>query len=330
MTDESDHFEWTRHQPPLNADLIEELLALWAGVFQYSFQEAEQLLLGEEVGENTDVIYVARDGVQIAGTCHLTISRADPRLGGLGEVAVPDEFRRQGLATKLCEQARDEFFARGGEALFLGTVNPGARRIYERLGWRQLTGATVMVCSKQSTPPDEFLEQWLRPNPGPWNVRVATSAIRVPMIPLALADHPWTILDANAGLCSTRHVEQNSCMGLYARYEQVMKQGAAFASWTDDNQLLGLATVKMDGTVARVDAFTHAFEQFGDRWQKLICRAVKWTAERPISECIALIAAANETKQDAFRSVDFVEVSSDDDIVIGERTIETKRFRFGF
>lgn len=327
MKDTPRDFEWTRHEPPLNTRFIDELLSLWATVFQCSFSEMEHVLRGDELAANTDVIYAARDGEQLAATCHLTISGADPQLGGLGEVAVPDTFRRQGLATTLCEHARKEFFDQGGEALFLGTVNPTARRIYARLGWQQLPGSTVMVCLKQQQS-GEFLERWLDPISGPRSVRPAGSDIRVPMIPLALADHPWTILDANVGLFSTRYVIQNSCMGLYPRYEKVMKEGAAFASWSDSDQLLGLATVKVDGTGARVDGFTLGFDKFGDRWQKLIRSAVAWTAKRSISECIASIAVADETKQAAFRSADFAEVSSDDDIVIGERRIETKRFRF--
>ena len=96
-------------------------------------------LLGKELKENHNVLYVEyRDG-KVAGTCLLTANRVGPKLGAFGHVATDSELRRSGIATALCRQAVEDFRAEGGEAVLLGTHSPGsgdgtAARIYYRLG----------------------------------------------------------------------------------------------------------------------------------------------------------------------------------------------------
>ena len=328
MTNSPRPFQWTHQQPPFPTGLIDEFLSFWERVFHYSFYETKGILRGEESANNTDVLYVARDGQRLAATCHLTISQTDPRLGGVGEVAVPDEFRRLGLATTLCETARDDFFARGGEALFLGTENPQAQRIYERLGWQQLPGTTVMVCTQRPAAAKTFLEHWFQRRSRPCRIKVAGSDIRIPLIPLALIDHPWTILDVHADLLSSRQYVQHSCMGLYPRYEQLVSKGVVFAAWTEDNRLLGLASVKIDGPFASIDAFAYEFDQGNSLWKQLIRRGLQWVAEHPISECYCLVAVSDETKHSAFHSENFVDVGTGESLTIGEEVIKTRKMRY--
>ena len=50
----------------------------------------------------------------------------------LGEVATDPKQRRSGISTRLCACALEEFRGNGGEAIFLGTGNPDAARVYYR------------------------------------------------------------------------------------------------------------------------------------------------------------------------------------------------------
>ena len=113
-------------------------------MFPIDFTPMERVLGGRECDTNLDIVYVVKDGSQIVATTHLTISRSDPRIGGLGEVATLATHRGRGLAGALCGRAAEEFDAAGGEGLFLGTDNPAAARIYQRLGWRYLPHTHVM------------------------------------------------------------------------------------------------------------------------------------------------------------------------------------------
>ena len=99
-----------------------------------------EVLLGHEVPKTIITVYVRRLAGKLAGACLVATSKEMPSLGGFGEVATSPDARRSGIATQLSHQARDDFGERGGQALFLGTGNPDAARIYFRLGWRKLAG----------------------------------------------------------------------------------------------------------------------------------------------------------------------------------------------
>ena len=169
-----------------------------------------EVLLGREVPETIITVHVRRLGDKLAGACLVATSRGLPSLGGFGEVATSPDARRSGIATDLSRRARDDFGERGGQALFLGTGNPDAARIYFRLGWRKLAGANLMVNVLNSDSPEGFLVDYFR-DLGPATVRGPSPADRVPMIPLLVSPQDWQMLDSNTGMLSTRYAVQDSC-----------------------------------------------------------------------------------------------------------------------
>ena len=176
-----------------------------------------------------------------AGACRV--------LGGLGEVGTSPAARRTGIATALTQQALDDFRDRGGQALFLGTVNPAAARIYHRLGWRKLAGARLMVNVLNGDSPEEFLVDYFRGSRRETlSVRAPSPADRAPMIPLLAAPHDWQVLDFNVGVMSTRYAVLDSCLGLYRRYAAIAGdgRGAWFCAGTDRGNVVGLSTARLD------------------------------------------------------------------------------------
>ena len=147
---------------PLQQDLADELIEFWADIYGTPLDVPREMLLGDETDHNLHTLYLARRGHKLAGTCLLTVSKAVPMLGGLGEVATASASRRTGIATELCSQAVEDFRARGGQAFFLGTVNADAARVYHRLGWRKLPGAGVMLNVTGRKSPEEFLVDYFR------------------------------------------------------------------------------------------------------------------------------------------------------------------------
>ena len=236
---------------PLSAGLADELAGFWQEIFETPFEESREVLgNGVEVGRNRDVVWVVRDGDDLAATCHLTVGASQPELGGLGGVATSTTHRRQGLAERLCREARDLFRENDGRAVFLGTVNPAAARVYFRLGWRRLAGSTVMLNVTEDISPEEFLVDWFREARGGVTVEKGTANARLSIIPLLLVPHDEQVLDANIDLLSTRYAVQNSCMGLYPRLTELIATGGAwFAAWTDQVRLVGLSTARPVGRV---------------------------------------------------------------------------------
>ena len=105
-------------------------------------------------------------------------------------------YRGRGIASRLCEQAVEEFVAQGGEAVFLGTGNPDAARIYHRLGWRRIAGTNVWARVTTGDSPEEYLADYFRA-PGQVSIVPGDASLRVPMIPLLVAPHDWQVLDGN-------------------------------------------------------------------------------------------------------------------------------------
>ena len=248
-----------RYKVPLSEALIDELFPFWASIFGEVLPDiAREVFLGAEDAFNEGTLYLRREGGRLASTCFTIQSKRAPGLAGFSEVATDPLFRGRGLATELCRQAVEDFRGAGGEAFFLGTVNPAAARVYHRLGWRKLAGANVMANILSGESPEAFLVSYFAAERA--TVVEASPAVRIPMIPLALCPHDWQVLDANASVYSTRYATQNSCMGLYVRFERVRSGGGGtwFAAMTAEGKAVGLATARRDDAGAfQIDAFAH-------------------------------------------------------------------------
>ncbi len=285
-------------EPPLPADVIEELAGFWEPIFEARYDDLRPVLAGTEVGKNRNLVYLIREGGELAGTSQLTISQAAPTLGGLGEVATAPAYRGRGIATRLCMRARDDFRAQGGRALYLGTINPAAARVYYRLGWRNLAGTTVMACTTGDDSPEGFLVDYFRAQEGRPRIVAGTAAARIPMIPLIVMPHDWQVLDANVGLYSTRYVVQHSCMFLYPRFQALTQGGggAWFGAQAESGALLGLATARLDEDGGcQVDGFAYRTAQ--DVWSELLRAAMRWGAGQGATGCWAGVSVEDEEKQ---------------------------------
>jgi GNAT superfamily N-acetyltransferase len=254
-------------------------------------------------------------------------------LGGAGGVATAEDCRRQGLAERLCREARELFREGGGEALFLGTVNPAAARVYNRLGWCRLAGSTVYANITGDLSPEEFLVDWFRGASGPVTVSPGTAHDRIPMIPLLLTPHSEQVLDANLNLVSIRYARQDSCMGLYPRYAGLAAGGGAwFGGWSENRRLVGLASARplaaVDGEsewTAQIDGCVHRVARAA--WRDLIESALSWAGEAGASEALVVTSVEDESKRIQFEANGFRSDGAGDEIDIGGRWVGTVRLK---
>jgi GNAT superfamily N-acetyltransferase len=317
-----------RVDAPISAGLAAELRALWNDIFAYSTEHPPDVppeaYLGSETEHNRLTVYLERRAGTLAGTCALTVPKRMPRLGGFGEVATRPELRGTGVATRLCGRAVEEFRAAGGQALFLGTTEPAVRRIYHRLGWRKLAGADVMANISSRDTPEAFLVDYFR-EPGQATVVSATPAVRVPIIPLLHAPHDWQVLDANAGMYSTRYRVQYSCMGLYRRYLAAVSGGAGdwLCARTANGRVVGLATACRVGSACQVDGFTHPY--FAAVWPDLMAAAMQRAATWGSTECRAVVCVEDEDKRALFEGLGFREAGTDADLSLDGYAVSAVR-----
>lgn len=253
------HYQFERTEVPVKEDVAKELGSLWGDIFKTDYSGMMGVLEGQESDFNTDIIYLARHNGRIVATTHLTVSRDDPRLGGFGEVATIAAHRGKGLARALSVEGAHEFDSLGGEALFLGTANPIAAKLYTSLGWQRLVRANVMLRTSVTLSPEEYLVDYFRDGAKlAVEVVVGSFRHRVPMIPLFLVPHRCIVLDAATSMLSIHVGVQKSCMSLYPRYEALDHRGAWFAATRSDGAVVGLASFKpVSVTAAQIDAFSH-------------------------------------------------------------------------
>ncbi len=317
-----------RLEAPLESRLVAELFGFWEPIFGGPIDLTRNALLGDEGPQSSIAVYVRRLGDKLAGACLVASSRTLPILGGLGEVATDPEARRSGIATELTRQARDDFAERGGKALFLGTVNPNAARIYFRLGWRKLAGANLMVNVLDGNSPEEFLVDYFR-SIGSVEVRDPSPADRAAMIPLLVSPHDWQILDINTAMLSTRYALQDSCLGLYRRYSALAEdgQGAWFCAGDELGRIAGLSTARLGGGGCRVDGFTR--REKTESWRALIRRATNWGADRNASPIWATVSVEDDEKVAMFESAGFRSVGEGEPFDLGGRQVSTLRCELG-
>lgn len=304
--------------------MAQELYSFWEEIFGPEPPDIPMgVFLGDEVDDNRLIAYLERDGDTLTGTCGITISRANPRLAGFGEVATRPDYRGRGIASRLCGQAVEEFVAQGGEAVFLGTGNPDAARIYHRLGWRRIAGTNVWANVTTGDSPEEYFADYFRV-PGQVSIVPGDASLRVPMIALLLTPHDWQVLDGNlpVPMVSTRYAVQSSCMGLCRKYYDLVKRDgtAWFAAKTSDDRLVGISTAWIgDGNVCNVDGFIHA--RFNDSYDALIGTAIEWGRRQDASLIKTRLSVEDEDKQTAFESLGFRKGSLNGTFMLDDREV---------
>lgn len=314
-----------RYNVPISEELIDEMLPFWASIFGGVLPDiGREVFLGAEDAYSWGTLYLQREDERLAGTCFTMQSKSMPALAGFSDVATDPHFRGRGIATELCGQAVEDFRAAGGEAFFLGTVNPAAARVYYRLGWRKLAGANVMVNVLSGKSPEAFLVDYF--GEGTATVVEATPADRITMIPLLLCPHDWQVLDANAKMYSTRYATQNSCMGQYIRYDGIRRYGggAWYAAKTADGKVVGLSTARRDDAGDyQIDAFTHGL--YGEVWESLVQAAIDGCSVQSSSSCYAVVSVEDEEKLSLFESQGFRQIRSGEEFDLDGRKVPSIR-----
>ena len=76
------------------------------------------------------------------------VSRRTPEVAVVGWVFTDPEWRQRGLSTFLLQTLCEHFTSRGGRAIYLGTENPSARRIYQKVGFTEYNGDVMQRLSE--------------------------------------------------------------------------------------------------------------------------------------------------------------------------------------
>ena len=223
----------------------------------------------------------------------------------------------------------EDFQRTEGLALFLGTVNPDAARIYERLGWQHINGSKLMVNLSGTDDYDSFIRRYFATSI-PSKICRAKPASRIPIIPLIIFPHAWSILDSNISLYSTTVEPQLSCLGLYRRYDYLRTrgQGEWFTLITEEAKFLGLSSAVYKGNNRyQVDGFCHP--DHDSFFIRLIQTAVNWCQSKKAVEIRFNVAKQDKDKEKLVRNVGFRTMEGEAYLESGNRKTRTLLYSTG-
>lgn len=246
---------------------------------------------GSESAYNDDFVYTAVDEEgTVHGTIHITVpkNQSGPKICGLSGLCCDLSTRGTGIGKKLFGIIAEESDSQDCVASFLGTNNPMASNIYYNFGYAYIPGSYVMARFK-GTNRVRFFEDYSK-KAERIEIRELNPADKIAVIPLFLNEGPGFLLDSNVDIFNNRRISQRSCMGLYPRYENLVKEGGkVFVSVSERGIAGGIASLKRNaGDRDSIDFF--CMRGFEDAAGALLDRCLE---ENP-SACVRISAEDSE------------------------------------
>ena len=281
---------------PDNKKETEEVLKL----IGLTFGEEEEMLerrqlCGEESEYNADYLFTAYEDGKLLGNIHLTVCGTNGTVGCLGGLVTVPEARGKGVATKLFADACECFDKLGGRMLFLGTGNPVAARMYEKFGFRFITGTAIMVRVKDSPLFDVCREMY---SDKEYEIIEMNDSCRVPIIPIVADRGRDILMDFNANIINNQYATQNSCTGLYPRFLKIKENGRVMVARLKNGAVAAVLTERSDGEIHNIDCF--AYTGFEEALPQMLEKAIEM--DRNYS---AVICKKDTEKLQLFKSFGF-------------------------
>jgi RimJ/RimL family protein N-acetyltransferase len=307
------------HQAPFDRDVARTVAGLWQDAFGAT-EYGVRRLLGELDGyEETcrDVLFLVRlvdpgdsrsEGT-IVGTSWYVVAKDNPRLGLLGGVLATPQVRRRGIATLATEATLAHFERHGGQAIYLGTVNPEALRVYEKIGFTTYSGIVrrALVGSARERG-DSFDASYFRVV-GSTTIRAATWGDQTGISALYFGPNDAVLLDAPTGKFESRVAAQTSCVGFYPplRDSTVGRAGLLAVLETDDHRIVGTVALHrhLATPVARRAAIDFCIVPGVDGADQLLAFALAHAARLDLTSVVAYVCERDELKAAALARVGF-------------------------
>lgn len=229
------------------ADKIEEMLGHKAPMYQW----ANQSMLRRPLGFGSYFYVVVVDSFPIANIKTMELQG----VGILGDVYTRPQYREKGAASQLMKILMDDFKARGGKALYLGTGFGGAPyRMYQKFGFSSVVenSGGMAYFSSGDFAQEYFCEGPAKLQPLGWRHYPTSSA-------LFMAPVPGVVRCAPQQLFGQRNSE-GSMVKLLAELQKDAPTCAVVGLQKDNGALVGLAMWDADPlwpSTARVDVFCH-------------------------------------------------------------------------
>jgi len=241
---------------PIEQNKIKQLYDLWLNNgydTKSDIDIVDEHLLGIEKKVSEIKLYTFETSTFIESSCITIYDKKLPNLAGLGEVCTEINSRGNGLAGKLCNLAKDDFFSKDvAQGIFLGTVNPKAQRIYEKLGWVKIPNSKIMFNSKKGESFEEFITKYYAEK-SEIIFNNSSPKFRIPLIAYFFSQISDNTIDLNAGIIGNNY--SSMCLSLYNKFDQITKDGGQWFVMSDHmNKIFSTSSFKnISKDVLRLD-----------------------------------------------------------------------------
>ena len=301
--------ELIRYESPF---AYEKAMALWIDVFgaEEALPETPHVD-GSEREENRDIYFLAQENGHLLGTIHSTIPRDFPAICGISGMCTAPDARGKGLGRLLFSKIVEEMDSLGVKAMFLGTENSVAAKLYHSCGFSFLPGSNVMARFSDGDWID-LTRTYFQSAPGTIRILPASPGMRIPLVPLALYRGSFQILDCNTELVNCALFTQPYCMSLHPKYSQV---GSVLQARSESGVLGAVCSAMPTESGMRTDFF--CCESFMEAVPRMLDR---------VGECYLHIAETDTRKREMAESIGFF-LSGHKDLTIGSWQIPGMIYR---
>jgi GNAT superfamily N-acetyltransferase len=155
-------------------------------------------LAGEFAATGDDYFFLLQAEGRYLSHIAYSVDRRNPTIGIVNFVLTDPGWLRRGLSTYLCGVAADHFAARGGKAMYLGTSNPTARRIYIKCGFKDYHGQAMRWVTDPAA--DAGFDEWYFDGGGDLSMRPAEWGDGAPATCLFTNRFSWIVRDFSEGI----------------------------------------------------------------------------------------------------------------------------------
>ncbi len=311
---------------PITTKQITNLYDLWVNngfENEKNIDINKNLLSGSEVKSNQIKLYVYEKAATVLSSAIIIINNNNPSISGVGEVCTSVNSRGKGLANALCEKIVDDYFLNNqSRAIFLGTINPVAEKIYKSLGWQMIKNTNVMFNSKNQDDFESFLLTYNKPN----STKIITkgnSDFRISIIPFVLSQRSKNQIDLNSKVNLINKL--SSCLGLYNKYDSLyVKKGNWFSVSDNENRLFSIVSyLEKEDKKFRIDGLFNYL--YYDEAKKLVEFVINKLVNQKPNKISVEIYKKDTSKLQMFHELGFIEKNNIQKKIDG-KDLEFKEF----
>lgn len=280
------------------------LLAFWRAEWKHTDLDWDESLRGAYSDSLTIRLVTAMLGGRIVGAASVMHAKASPEICVIADVLTAPEFRGQGIAARLADEAVRSGFADGCRVAYLGNI-PMPRSVYERIGFTRLRGVVMRRSAPgQADCETQFYEkgQAVSVRPAAWGDLPGVACLMAQPLQCRIADHA-------RGLVTPTHSDPTRCVSNFTKVWYEMKERAGVMltlMGATPHRVLGFGSLTTDPSRrsrAVVDAIAHDHHPGG--MDLLIRHLIAEARSRRSRVVRACVAREDEVKARHFSTAGF-------------------------